>query len=134
MIDSNLISDKGRGFAGIIENALKPLNSNQQFIDQFADKNAVILLNSFNLNHAALIILNEGKIQVKSVENKPRENLEKEKIGWDGFLEMDSATFLGLAMNRLSLLSIVKKVLKGEVKMKGLRKLIILLKVFKLLS
>ncbi len=134
MNNSKIISDPPRGFAGIIQNPLCSLNSNEQFKKRYNNTNMKILLNPTNLNHAALIIISQGQIQVKSVENKPKENLDKNQTGWDAFLEMRSEVFLGLAMNRLSLVSVLIKWMRGEIRMKGILKLMVLLKIFKLLN
>ena len=134
MNTSTIINEEARGFAGIIKNALLPLNSNPVFKEKFSSISLKILLNASNLDHAALIIINKGEIGIKSVKNKPPGNLDQNLIGWDAFLEMNSELFLMLAMNRLSLLGVMRNWMAGKIKMRGLRKLLTLLKVFKLLS
>lgn len=130
----NLQEKKVRGFAGIIEKVLAPLNENKKFKENFSDINVKILLNATNVNFAALIIIKNGTIRVESLLNKPKENLNKEKVGWDAFLQMDTQIFLAFAMKRLSMIGMIKKILERKIKLKGLRKLFILLKVFTILS
>ncbi len=130
----NLQEKKVRGFAGIIEKVLAPLNENKKFKENFSDINVKILLNATNVNFAALIIIKNGTIRVESLLNKPKENLNKEKVGWDAFLQMDTQIFLAFAMKRLSMIGMIKKILERKIKLKGLRKLLILLKVFTILS
>lgn len=130
----NLQEKKVRGFAGIIEKVLAPLNENKKFKENFSDINVKILLNATNVNFAALIIIKNGTIRVESLLNKPKENLNKEKVGWDAFLQMDTQIFLAFAMMRLSMIGMIKKILERKIKLKGLRKLLILLKVFTILS
>ncbi len=134
MVESNQENKKLRGFAVLINSILAPLNENKRFQDKFRKVNTKILLNASNLNNAAIIIVNKGFLRVESIPNKPKENLRKQKIGWNAFLEMDTQTFLAIAMNRLSLFGVAKKWLTRKVKMRGIRKLLILLKIFKFLT
>ena len=126
-------SSKIRGFAGLINNILAPLNKNEKFKEKFRNVYVKILLNAVNVNFAALIIIDHGKIRVESIPNKPKENLRKKNVGWDAFLEIDTQIFLAFVMNRISLLRIAKKWLIRKIRIRGIRKLLILLKMFKIL-
>ena len=134
MGDINEEKDKIRGFASLINSVLFPLNENKKFQENFRDTDAKILLNASNLNYAALIIIHHGSVKVKSIPNKPKTNLKKKKIDWNAFLEMDTQTFLALAMSRISMLGVAKMWLTRKVKVRGIRKLLLLLKMFKLLT
>ncbi|MEJ2293778.1 MAG: hypothetical protein P8Y23_03330 [Candidatus Lokiarchaeota archaeon] len=134
MNKNNLIDPKARGFAGLIKKIMDPLNRNQEFKQKFKDLNKTFLINASNLNHAALITINEGSLRVESVPNKPATNLKKERVGWDGFISMDSQIFLALAMDRITFFNIIAKWLVRKVKMKGILKLFSLLKIFELLK
>ncbi|MFX1374708.1 MAG: hypothetical protein ACFFA0_02745 [Promethearchaeota archaeon] len=134
MAESNQENKKIRGFAVLINSILTPLNENKMFHEKFSNLNVKILLNASNLNHAAIIVVDKGVLSVDSIPNKPKENLKKQKVGWDAFLEMDTQTFLAIAMNRLSLFGVAKKWLTRKVKMRGIRKLLILLKIFRFLA
>ena len=123
-----------RGFAGLINSVLAPLNVNDKFKEKFKNTTVKILLNAVNLKYAALIIVDHGNVEVKSILNKPKENLKKKRLGWDAFLEMDTQIFLAIAMNRISLLGVAKKWLFRKIKMRGIRKLLNLLKMFKILT
>jgi len=122
-----------RGFAGLIHAILTPLNEKEKFKEKFANSQVKILINATNLNYAALIIIDKGTIDVKSIPNKPKENLNKDIVGWDAFLAMDAAIFLAFAMKKLSLPGMGILVLKREVKLKGLRKLIAMMQMMKIL-
>lgn len=124
---------KLRGFASLINSILIPLNENEKFQEKFKKIKVKILLNATNFNYAALIFIDYGFVKVESIPNKPKLNLKKRKVGWDAFLEMDIATFLAIAMNRMSLLGVAKMWLTRKIKMRGIRKLLLLLKMFKLL-
>lgn len=134
MNKNELIDPKARGFAGLIKNIMEPLNENQAYQRKFKNFNKKYLINASNLNYAALITINEGRLNVESIPNKPKYNLKKKFIGWNGFISMDSQIFLALAMDRISLLNIVFKWLIGKVKMKGVLNLISLLKIFELIK
>ncbi len=134
MNETEMEIKKVRGFAGLLNNVLISLNDNENFKKNFSDTNVKILINAGNANFAALIIINGGNLKVESIPNKPFDNLKKEKVGWDAYVEMDTQTFLAFAMKRLSLIGMVKKVITRKVKMKGLLKLLILMKIMKLLS
>ena len=134
MVESNNVNKEIRGFAVLIKSILTPLNENMKFQEKFKKTNVKILLNASNLNHAAIIIIDKGKVRVESIPNKPIENLKKKKVGWDAFVEMDTQTFLAIVMDRLSLFGVAKMWLTRKVKMRGIRKLLILLKVIKYLT
>jgi len=134
MSENETDMNKVRGSAGIIDNALTPLKTKLKFQTKFGKKSLKFLLNANNVNFAALITIDHGQIKVESIKNKPPENLQKKKVGWDGYLEMDTQTFLRMAMNRISILGVAKKWLSGNVKMKGILKLLNLLKMFNLLA
>lgn len=134
MNKNELINPKARGFAGLIKNIMEPLNENQEFQKKFKNFKKKYLINASNLNYAALITINEGRLKVESIPSKPKSNLKKKIIGWDGFISMDSQIFLALAMDRISLLNIVIKWLLGKVKMKRILKLLPLLKIFKIIK
>jgi hypothetical protein len=134
MTESNQENKKIRGFAVLINSILTPLNDNKDFQEKFGNVNTKILLNASNLNNAALIVIERGFVRVESIPNKPEANLKKKKVGWNGFLEMDTQTFLAIAMNRLSLIGVAKKWLTRKIKMRGIMKLLILLKMFRFLT
>jgi hypothetical protein len=134
MGESNQENKKIRGFAVLINSILMPLNKNKKFQEKFGNLNVKFLLNASNLNHAAIIIVEKGMVKVESIPNKPKENLKKQKVGWNAFLEMDTQTFLAIAMNRLSLFGVAKRWLSRKIKMHGIIKLLILLKIFRFLT
>ena len=122
-----------RGFAGLIYAVMTPLNEKEKFKEKFVNTQVKILINASNLNYAALVIIDKGSIDVESIPNKPKENLDKKNAGWDAFIEMHASTFLAFAMNRLSLPGMAKLVLKREIRLKGLRKLLAMMQMMKIL-
>jgi hypothetical protein len=134
MSDSNIILKDPKGFAGLLANIMNPLNDNSQFKEEFKNVSRKILINATNLNYAALLTIDKGKLTVESVQNKPKSNLKKQILGWDGFVAMDTQIFLAFATKRLSFLQLGLKVLIGKVKIRGIFKLLIVLKLIKILT
>ena len=125
--------EKIKGFAILINSVLSPLNENSKFQEKFKNTKAKILLNAPNLKFAALIVIDHGSVNVKSILNKPKANLKKKKIGWNAYLESDTQYFLTLATNQISKLGVVKMWVTRKIKIRGIRTLLLLLKVFKIL-
>ena len=134
MDKNGLIDPNARGFAGLIKSIMEPLNENLEFKEKFKNLDRKFLINASNLEHAALISVNQGVLKVESVPNKPESNLKKKLIGWDGYISMDSQIFLALAMNRISIIGIGLKWILGNVKMRGIFKLLALLSIFEFLK
>jgi len=123
-----------RGFAGLIANVLKPLNENPNFNKVFEEIQRKFLINATNLKYAAIITIEKGNITVESIQNKPTNNLTKKKIGWDAYIAMDAQLFLAIVMKKLSLIGIFKKWIAKKIKIKGITKLLIFLKILKFLE
>jgi hypothetical protein len=133
-METKVIEEKAREFAGLIANVLTPLNQNPKFIEKFRKIKRKYLINATNLNYAALVKIENGRVTVQSVANKPKSNLKRKITGWDSFISMNSQIFLALAMDKISKAKVGLKVLSGKVKLKGFRKLRTLLKLFEILK
>ncbi len=133
-MEIKIIEKKARGFAGLIANVVEPLNKNPKFKEQFKNTKRKYLINALNLNYAALITIEKGTLIIESVRNKPKSNLKKKILGWDGYISMNSQIFLALAMDKISLLNIGLKWLTRKVKIKGLIKMFTLLKMLNFLK
>ena len=115
-------------------NVMMPLNEDPKFKEEFKDTQRKILINATNLNYAALLTIDKGTLTIQSIPNKPKSNLKKKLVGWDGFVAMDTQIFLGLAMRRLSIIKLGLKMLTGKVKIRGIFKLLSMLKLIKILT
>jgi hypothetical protein len=133
-METKVVEEKAREFAGLIASVLAPLNQNPKFKEKFKKIERKYLINASNLNYAALVKIDNGRLTVQSVANKPKSNLKKKVTGWDSFISMDSQIFLALAMDKISKAKVGLKVISGKVKLKGFRKLPTLLKLFELLK
>jgi hypothetical protein len=90
-------------------------------------------LNAKDGKYAALLVIDKGKIYVEGMKNKPKTNLKKKVAGWDGLLQMSTESFVKLLeTDELSVGKIVGKILIGKVKIRGIKKVLTLLELFKL--
>jgi hypothetical protein len=122
------------GYAGIVSNILFPLNENRKFQRRFREKNLRFLLNSPIWVYAALVIIEKGTIRVECIKNKPAENIHRNVLQWDGYLEMDILLYSAVLTRRISLIKMAKAWLKGEIKLKGIRSLPDFIRLFRCLS
>ncbi|MHA2290280.1 MAG: hypothetical protein ACXABG_15955, partial [Promethearchaeota archaeon] len=134
MTESNIILKEPRGFAGLIANIMNPLNNDPKFKQAFGKTKCKILINATNLDYAALLTIDKGSLKVEAVRNELKSNLTKKATGRNGYVAMDTQIFLALATKRLSLIELVVKILKSEVKLRGIFKLLVLLKLVKILT
>lgn len=134
MSEPNLVLKEPRGFAGLIANIMSPLNTDPKFKHAFKNTKRIILINATNLHYAALLTIDKGSLKVEAIRNEPKSNLKKEVTGWDGYVAMDTQIFLGLATKRLSLFKLGVKFVRSKVKMRGIFKLLALLKLLKILT
>jgi len=122
-----------RGFAGIVSKQVEPLNENEKFKHMFKETEEKILLNAKDGKWAAMLIIDKGKIYVEGIKNKPKENLKKKNAGWDGLLSCKTDMFLELlGSEKVSLGKIVRKILTGSIKIRGIKHVLVLLKLFDL--
>ncbi|MFX0042369.1 MAG: hypothetical protein ACFE8L_05620 [Candidatus Hodarchaeota archaeon] len=124
---------KPRGFAGTVAKLVDPLNENEKFKEKFKDTELKILLNAKDGKYAALLVIDKGTIYVEGIENKPKENLKKEVIGWDGLFETSTPLFLEiLGGDKVSMGKIIRKVIIGKIKIRGRKNVMVLLQLFDL--
>ena len=122
---------KLRGFAKIVSKEVEPLNSYDKFKERYKDTEVKVLLNPKDGKEAALIVIDKGTIYVESIKNDPKENIKKKNAGWDGFLETKLQVFLDiLTGGDVTVGMIAKKILTRKAKIRGIKKVLMLLKLF----
>ncbi len=122
-----------RGFANIVSKQFEHLNKNEKFKEKYRDTELKLLLNPKNGKYAALLVINKGTIQVEGIQNQPKENLKKKKVGWDSFIQATIEMFLELLKSEnLSKGMIAKKVLRRKMKIRGIKKGLVLIQILKL--
>ena len=125
---------KLRGFPGIIKNNLEPLNTNEFFKKKHAETSVKIMLNAFDAKAAAIVTIDKATIKVEGVPNTPREGLKKKVLGWNGKIETTLQIFMDIVIGKLKLGGMAKKVLSRKIKVRGIRKLLVVLDCFNILS
>ena len=124
---------KLRGFAGIVSKQVEPLKDNEKFKERFKDTEVKVLLNAKDGKYAALLVIDKGTIYVEGMKNKPKKNLKKKIVGWDGLLQTKTSTFLEiLESDDISLGKIVGKILTFRIKIRGTKHVRTLLPLFSL--
>ena len=129
----NEIKKKLHGLAGVVSKIFEPLNENQKFKEKFSDVQVKVLLNATDGKYAALIVIDKGTIHVEGYKNNPKKNLKKKVIGWDGLLQTTTPIFLTiLKRGKVSKKRFIGKVLTRKIKVRGIKKLLVLLEVFRI--
>jgi len=122
---------KLRGFPKIVSKEVEPLNSYDKFKEKYKDTEIKVLLNPKDGKEAALIVIDKGTIYVESIKNDPKENIKKKNAGWDGFLEAKLQLFLDILTGRdVTVGMVVKKILTRKAKIRGIKKVLMLLELF----
>ncbi|MHA2429781.1 MAG: hypothetical protein ACXACC_01990 [Promethearchaeota archaeon] len=120
-----------KGFAGVVAKQVEPLNSNEKFKEDFKDTELKILLNAKDGKYAALLVIDKGRVYIEGIENSPKENIKKKIVGWDGLLQAKTQIFVDLLGGEdISMGSIVGKILTGRIKIRGIKNVLVLLKLF----
>ncbi|MFW9783617.1 MAG: hypothetical protein ACFFFB_15140, partial [Candidatus Heimdallarchaeota archaeon] len=61
------------------------------------------------------------------------ENLKKKNAGWNGMLQTNTSTLLEIVESEeISIGKVVRKIIIGKIKIRGIRKVLVLLDLFKL--
>ena len=120
-----------KGFAKVVAKEVEVLNTIEQFKEDFKDSELKILLNAKDGKYAALLVIDKGRVYVESIENEPKENIKKKNAGWDGFLEAKMELFVELlGGGDISMGSIIWKILTFRIKIKGIKNVLTLMKLF----
>ena len=120
-----------KGFAKVVAKEVEVLNTIEQFKEDFKDSKLKILLNAKDGKYAALLVIDKGRVYVEGIENKPKENIKKKNAGWDGLLGAKMQLFVELlGGGDISMGSIIWKILTFRIKIKGIKNVLTLLKLF----
>jgi len=131
MSETEPAKKKLKGFPKIVGKEIEILNTIEKFKEDFKDKTIKILLNPKDGKQAALLVIDNGRIYVESIDNNPKENIKKKVVGWDGFFQTDTKTFADLlGGGDITTGQIVGKLLTRKAKIHGVKNVLILLKLF----
>ena len=95
----------------------RPLKDNQKFKENYKNETLKILFNITDATHAALLIIENGTIQVNGIPQENKEELLKVAGDVDASIQTDMKTFIG--MEQMSTFQTIKKVMGGKLKIKG---------------
>jgi len=123
-----------RGFPGIISKNLVPLNTNEYFKKKHAETSVKIMLNALDAKAAAMVTIDKATITVEGIPNTPREGLKKKVLGWNGKIETKLQIFMDIVIGKLKIGGMAKKVLSRKIKVRGIRKLLVVLDCFNILT
>lgn len=113
-----------RGFASMIYKTVMPLNDDNRFKEKYKDIKSKILLNAVDGKYAALVIIDNGTIDVEGIVNKEKSDLKQDVLGWEAKLETTTELFLKLAAGELGTGASIVKILTRKLKIKGLNKIL----------
>lgn len=91
----NVSSDKPekpqlKGFPALIENLCNSIKDTPECKEMLKGMKTRVLLNNMDDNWAALVTIINDQITVEGIENKPKENISRDKLKWWGFWEFPS--------------------------------------------
>lgn len=113
-----------KGFAGMIYKTVLPLNDNEKFKEKYKDIKSKILMNAVDGKYAALVIIDNGTIDVEGIVNKEKNDLKQDVLGWEAKLETTTELFLKLAAGQLSTGASLVKIITRKLKIKGMNKIL----------
>jgi len=115
------------GFAQMIHNQfVRPLENSQKFKNLYKDTKISIFLNIVDATHSAVLIIDKGTIDVVGIIQSDKDKKEKAAKNSDVMIETTMRLFV--EMDNMSTMKILGKIKKGELKLKGAKKLKILQK------
>ena len=91
-----------------------------------------ICLNPTDGRYAVMVTIEDGTMSFEGVRNDPKKNLDKKELEWDGRAMMSTKNFLKLLKREMSVEKLILKVLSRKVKVRGVKNVLFLLKVFRL--
>jgi uncharacterized membrane protein YkoI len=115
---------KPRGFASMIYKTVMPLNDNEKFKEKYKDIKSKILLNAVDGKYAALVIIDNGTVDVEGIVNKEKNDLKQDVLGWEAKLETTTELFLKLASGQLGTGASLVKIITRKLKIKGMNKIL----------
>jgi len=113
-----------KGFANMIYKTVMPLNDNNKFKEKYKDVKSKILMNAVDGKYAALVIIDNGTIDVEGILNEEKRDLKQEVLGWDAKLETTTDLFLKLASGKLGTGASLVKIITRKLKIKGMNKIV----------
>lgn len=111
----------------------KPLNKSEYFKDKYGQDDATYLLVATDEKYAARLTVREGQVSVENVLNEPAE-LKAATKEVQSMIKCTFDTFLAIASGKISTMGLLKMLVTGKLKIKGLGKLMRMLKYFNVIA
>ena len=119
-----------KGVGGIIYNLLAPLETNQKFQKKYARSFLRILINAKDTRYAAVLTIDCAKIIVESLTNDNKKILKKKVLNYNAMIKANVPILLDITTGKLGLMGMVMKIITFKMKVKVIRKLLKLKKLF----
>ncbi len=106
------------GFAALMHNQfVRPLKDSKKFKEKYKKTNVKLFFNIIDATHSAILILENGTINIKGILRENEDEIEKAKKECDAKIETDMKTFIKI--DDMSTLRTLKKIISGKLKIKG---------------
>ncbi len=123
---------KPRGVGGVLYKMLMPLENNERFQQNYSKFNLKLMINAKDTKYAAVVSVNNSKISIESISNKDKKSLKKKVLKWNGMITTTLPLLLDIATGKLSLMGMIWKVITRKIKVRGIKNLLIMKKMFAL--
>lgn len=105
----------------IIRDIFEPLNLNDKFKELFKEESFSILLYPNDDEKSLLISVDKGIVSIESILNEPKQNIDKEILGWNSRVESTDELLKGMFDGTLDQKAITKLFIKRKIKVKNLK-------------
>jgi len=120
-----------KGLAGLLWQQMSAINKSKKFQEQYKDAKMSFLYNLTDQKYSALIIIENGTLDVKEIKSD-KETLKSLNV--DGLLACKAELFFDFSAGKLSKGAALIKMLTGKLKVKGMKKMQELGEIMKLLN
>ncbi len=112
--------EEKKGLAGLLWSQMGAINNRSKFKEQYANAKMSFLYNLTDQKYSALIIVENGKLDVQHIEND-KVNLKDLEV--DAMLACPAGLFFDFSSGNISKGAMLIKMLTGKLKIKGMKKM-----------
>jgi len=109
-----------KGLAGLLWQQMGAINNSSKFKEQYADAKMKFLYNLTDQKYSALIIVENGKLDVQQIEN---DKVNVKELEVDAMLACPAGLFFDFSSGKVSKAALLVKMLTGKLKVKGMKKM-----------
>ncbi|MHA1731223.1 MAG: SCP2 sterol-binding domain-containing protein [Promethearchaeota archaeon] len=118
-----------KGFAGLLNGIMAPLNDDEKFKHVFRDTSLKVLLVATDMAPAGLVVIENGTLKIEEVPFKTKKDLKGVKR--DGLLQCTLSQFMDIASGKLNP---AKAWITRKIKIRGPKKLLKMTPVFSMVK